>query len=211
MANDFFLNNDRESQVQMELLAALLEPEDASYPWNPADPESEAYFVAREQELALLEGWSEAEIAVPRQTFLTALDSLWAATTPSSEDAKEDVIAIQTNLQQRFAARVPQGWLEAIAHQAHQVFSSPVSISQQLVECVQELVPNWAEEDLLVLARPFVYAMRGKETEAVDFVLDRAEHQDWAALTEIEQARVGLAIARYALDQLQSQKNKGGA
>ncbi len=209
MANDFFLNNDRESQVQMELLAALLEPEDAPYPWNPADPESEAYFVAREQELALLEGWSEAEIAVPRQTFLTALDSLWAATTLSSEANKEDAIAIQTNLQQRFAARVPQGWLEAIAHQAHQVFSSPASIAQQLVECIQELVPNWAEEDLLVLARPFAYEMRGKEIEAVDFVLGKVEHQDWAALTEIEQARVGLAIARYALDQLQSKNNKG--
>ena len=205
------------SQVEKELLEALLEPEDAPYPWNPAEPESEAYFVEREQEL--LSGWPEEE-AVPTPDFLTALDSLWSSVTLlSGENNTTDVARIQTNLQQRFAARVPQDWLDEIAYQAHQAFltqgnacgssgdfleQAQKSIAQQLVQCVQELVPNWAEEDLLVLARPFAYAMRGTETEAVDFVLNKVQHQDWTALTEIEQARTGLAIARYALSQLQS-------
>ena len=234
MADEFSRSEgiDRESsQVEMDLLEALLEPEDAPYPWNPAEPESEAYFVEREQEL-LQSGWSEEEIAVPATDFLTTLDSLWSSVTLSpGENNTTDVARIQTDLQQRFAARVPQDWLDAIAYQAHQAFltqgfagaasgtadkgvgatdpnrldflkQSQKSMAQQLVQCVQELVPNWAEEDLIVLARPFAYAMRGTETEAVDSVLEKVQHQDWTALTEIEQARTGLAIARYALSQL---------
>ena len=38
------------SQVELELLEVLLEPEDATYPWNPADEESEAYFHELEQQ-----------------------------------------------------------------------------------------------------------------------------------------------------------------
>ena len=44
--------------AQEELLEALLESDDAPYPWNTADPESEVYFEEREQEF-LLEDWSE--------------------------------------------------------------------------------------------------------------------------------------------------------
>ena len=213
MADEFSRSEgiDREpSQVEKELLEALLEPEDAPYPWNPAEPESEAYFVELEQEL-LQSGWLEKEMAASTPVLMT-LDSLWSSVTLlPGENNTTDVARIQTNLQQRFAARVPQDWLDAIAYQAHQAFltqgflkQAQKSMAQQLVQCVQELVPNWAEEDLIVLARPFAYAMRGTETEAVDFVLQKVQHQDWKALTEIEQARTGLAIARYALSQLQS-------
>ena len=76
----------------------------------------------------------------------------------------------------------------------------------QLVQCVQELLPSWAEDDLLVLARPFAYTMRGKDTDTIDSVLGNICSQEWKALSEIEQARAGLAIAHYALTQLQSGK-----
>jgi len=48
------------SPAQLELLEVLLEPDDAPYPWNNADPESENYFVEAEQEF--VEDWLEQEI-----------------------------------------------------------------------------------------------------------------------------------------------------
>lgn len=202
------------SQMQMELLEALLEPEDASYPWNPADPESEAYFAERERD-CVLEDWSQDEIAARSQTFFTKLDQLWSASTLAKPDATTtdatSVPPIQTTLQQLFAARIPQGWLDRIANHACVVVSTQMSMADKLVQCIQDLLPNWAEEDLLVLARPFAYPMRGTGTEAVEFVLGNVT-RDWTALSEIEQARAGLAIARYALAQIQSgsAKRTGG-
>ncbi len=64
-------------QAQMDLLEALLEPDDAPYPWNTADPESEAYFAEREQDL-VLDYWSEQEMAAQTQTFFTQIDQLWS-------------------------------------------------------------------------------------------------------------------------------------
>jgi len=208
MADEFYSQgSDYEFfQSQMELLEAILEPEDAAYPWNPAASESEAYFAQREQDLVLE---LDEETAARRQAFFTALDFIWDSTRLLQGGKKftdtADVRTIQATLQ-RFAPRIPQSWLDTIADQAQWVFSTQKSIAHQLVECVQELVPNWSEEDLLVLARPFANVMRGTATETVDFVLGKLQHRDWTALTEIEQARAGLAIARYALDQIQNQK-----
>jgi hypothetical protein len=193
-------------QAQMELLEALLEPEDAPYPWNTAEPESEAYFADREQYFAM-ENWSEEETAAQTQTFFTQLDQLWSAATLAVPNTNTTdvaaVSAIQAILQRRFATRIPQKWLDAIAYHAHHVFSTQRTMAYQLVHCVQHLLPNWAEEELLVLACPFAYALRGTETAASKLVMDNFDQfSDWTALSEVEQARATLAIARYALDQL---------
>jgi len=52
--------------AQLELLEVLLEPDDAPYPWNNADPESDNYFVEAEQEF--VEDWLDAE-QCERQLF----------------------------------------------------------------------------------------------------------------------------------------------
>ena len=80
-------------------------------------------------------------------------------------------------------------------------------MADRLVECVQSLLPDWAEDDLLVLARPFAYAMRGSQAADVESVLGEIRHEDWTALSKIEQARVSIAIAHYALEQLQARTN----
>jgi len=64
------------SPAQLELLEVLLEPDDAPYPWNNADPESENYFVEAEQEF--VEDWLEQEITAQCQQ----VDQLWSTTTP---------------------------------------------------------------------------------------------------------------------------------
>jgi hypothetical protein len=192
------------SLAQLELLEVLLEPDDAPYPWNTADPESETYFVEAEQEF-VVEDWLQEETTERAPAFFTQVDQLWSAMTPSVNSASvTGVSPLQFTLRSEFAACIPQVWLDAIANTAYHIFSSQQSTADQLVQCVQSLLPNWAEEDLLVLARPFAYAMRGKQAADVEFVLDEIRLEDWTALSEIEQARISLAIARYALSKLQS-------
>ena len=203
MTNDFNYPqgiNYSSQKIQMELLEALLEPDDAPYPWEPATPESEAYFGGREQEF-VLEDWSEAEMTARSQAFFTKLAHLWS-TSLSQVAESTQVNALQVALAQRFAARVPEGWLNMLAHRVHQVFLTQQSTAAALVQCIQGLLPDWAEDDLLVLARPFAYTMRGKETEAIESVLVNVQDRDWTTLSEIEQARLSLAIARYALAEI---------
>lgn len=199
MANEFNrseANDDRLSLTELELLEALLTSEDVLYPWNPSDPESEAYFKEQEQQL-LAEEWWEEEIAQGATKFFSQVEQIWSEVAPASE-----MNHLQANLQQKFAAYVPQGWLSAIAHQAYQVLTTQ-TMAHQLVQCVQELLPNWAEDDLLVLARPFAYNMRSANTTIEEPWLGNGRCRDWAALSEIEQVRTSLAIARYALAQIQ--------
>ena len=211
MANEFNRiqpNDDSRSLTELELLEALLAPNDATYPWNPADLESEAYFSEQEQQF-LLENCSDAEIASGSDTFFSNLEKIWAKTILASEPINvtsvADAVDLQTTLQQRFATYIPQSWLAAIARQAYDVLSGQKSIADQLVQCVQELLPNWAEDDLLILARPFAAAMRCPDT-AIESQLSHVSCQNWANVSEIEQVRASLAIARYALAQLQNSK-----
>jgi hypothetical protein len=177
---------DSFSQSEAELLEALLQPGDAYYPWNPADPSSQVYFAEMEQGFEL-EDWSDEEITMRSQALFASMDSCF----PSA--------SLKISLVDKFAARMPKAWLEVIANQAQQVISSNLSLADQLVHCVQELLPNWAEEDLLVFARPYAYAMRG-ETDAINSTL--MQSTDWTELSEMEQIRLSIAIARYAIAEL---------
>lgn len=206
MANEFNrqeANDDSRSQTELELLEALLADDDPIYPWNRADQESEAYFASGEQQFPL-EDWSESEITARSEAFFSQIEQIWSETVPELEPTSvTDIDHLQANLQQQFAAYIPQSWLGAIAHKAYHVLTSQKSMTDKLVQCVHELLPNWAEDDLLVLARPFAYSMRSADTTAVESVLGKATCSQWSALSEMEQARATLAIARYALAQLQ--------
>lgn len=195
-------SDDSRSLIQLELLEALLASDGSTYPWNPTDPESEAYFVEQEEQFPL-EDWSESEITARSDSFFAQIEQTWSEIEPKVVDISVSNVTdshyLQANLQQRFAAYIPQGWLQAIADRASQVLTNQKSMTDKLVQCVQELLPNWAEDDLLILARPFACSMRSADTTAVESVLGNASCSQWAALSEIEQARASLAIARYAL------------
>jgi hypothetical protein len=193
------------STVELEFLGALLEPGDATYPWNPGDEESEAYFSELEEQFIIDDSLAE-EITTRSQSFYTQLDTLWSEY-PSAADDKshpsQSVVAnIQETLQTAFASGVPQSWLNAIAQKATEIFSTQQSIGEQLVECVQTVLPTWQVEDLLVLARPYAYAMRSSEPQTLATIINKVGNRDWVALSEIEQAKVSLAISYYALTQL---------
>lgn len=196
--------SDDDTQTELELLEALLATDDTTYPWNPTDLESEEYFVELEQQFPL-EDWSESEIAARSDAFFSKLEQIWSETLGFEST---EIYNLQANLQQR-AASIPQTWLQAIAHKAYHVLADQKSMADKLVQCVKDLLPNWAEDDLQILARPFAYTMRSVDTipntPEIESMLSNTTSREWTALSEIEQARASLAIARYALAQLQKE------
>ena len=178
---------DSQTQAQMELLATIVQT-DVAYPWNPAQLESESYLTALEQEFALSDSFSDSDIALKSQVLFSQLEQVWLTT------------ALQKSLREKFA-RVPQDFLSSIAQSVQNATVKYQSLADQMVECVLDILPQWAEEDLQVLARPLAYAMRDVDSEGVELVM--ATNRPWAQLSEIEQARVSLAVARYAISQLE--------
>ncbi len=187
------------SPTELEILALLCAKEDDIYPWDTSTLAAEAYFIEAEQLAS--DNWLEQEAFAQAPNFLHRLDGLWQANVPIQAPQQ----SLQAKLVAQFADRVPQEWLAAISRQATKAIHSQKSLGAQLVQCIQELVPNCLEEDLLVLARPYAYAMRSNPTPTT-MPLDITAEQ-WATLSEIQQAKLSLAIARYALEQSQIEEN----
>lgn len=180
-----------QAQAEMELLRQILQ-EQTAYLWDPASLTAASYFADLEQEV-LNAGWTTEELTEQGQIFATHLEQVWA-TVPAANGVAADLF-------QRFATQVPQRLLDTIIQKAQQVASANLSLADQLVQCVQDILPSWDADDLQVLARPFAYAMRGSETESLESVLKSVRCADWDDLSSIEQARLGLAVARYTLSQ----------
>jgi hypothetical protein len=187
---------DALKQAQGELLEALLQPEADFYPWNPAEPEAECYFSELERGFLLSDWQEEDEIIDASQAFFNRLHQCWASPVLSETDT------LTVSLSERFAAFMPQTWLAAIANKARQVFSSNLSFADQLVLCVKPLLDNWAEEDLLVLARPLAFAMRSTCESSAENIPGGVRPVNWTELSPIEQVRLSLAVAHSALIQL---------
>ncbi len=193
-----------QAQAELELLQLMLDSSQNSdspdslgdYPWNPASPAAEAYFDALEQEV-MRAGWSTAELAEQGQILANSLSQLWAEPVAAAES-----LSSYSAVLRQFAAQVPQQILESISQKAQQVVATNLSLADQIVQCVQTCFPNWAEEDLQVLARPFAYAMRGAETDRIESALRSVRCAAWTELSGIEQARLSLAIARYTIAQM---------
>jgi hypothetical protein len=205
-----------QAQAELELLQLILQDSASCYPCNPAEPEAEAYFAALEQEVVKA-GWMEEDFVAPMQALAAQFNQLWqtvdaadAANPAVAADAATDAVTqrlFKTEFFQRFATQVPQQMLNAIVQRSQQMLSSNLTLADQLVHAVQDCLPSWEEEDLQVLARPFAYAMRGSETEMLEVALRSVRCAEWTELSGIEQARLSLAIARYAIDQLPQQGN----
>jgi hypothetical protein len=198
------------SSLDLDLLEALLEPEDTTYPWNPAEEASESYFQHLEQQLCW-QDFPEAELISSADNFYQNLDIIWDQVGIVAQDnlSKNIINSLQKALENTFSI-IPEALLTAIAERcceqfaqkASKVFILEQSASEKLVECVKGLLPNWEIDDLLVLARPFAYSMRSGEPRILTNVIRDFEQRDWANLSEIEQAKISLAIADYALQYL---------
>jgi hypothetical protein len=194
--------SDRESQVELELLDSLVVDEIA-YPWNPADPESEMYFEAIEEDLQL-EELTDETLASRTPTWVAQIEQIWQGADSRETQENGAIEQLKEAICGKFADWVPTDLLETIAHQASKIQTdcpelNQMSLTEQLVQCVQTVLPGWAREDLQVLARPYAFAMRGNPS---DSPLAGTESCQWTELSNIERARVSLAIACYALAEL---------
>ncbi|MDF5723378.1 MAG: hypothetical protein PUP91_23480 [Rhizonema sp. PD37] len=197
------------SQVELELLQALMEPDDGTYPWNPVDEESETYFLQLEQQF-IIQDLLDEELNERSQALYNQLDHLWL--NYKNDDGDIPTIAetqLHETLHKSFGSRIPEGWLDKIARKATEIFNSTQSVNDRLVKCVQAVLPAWGSEDLLVFARSYTYATRSKAQENVEFVQNKVENsREWTTLSEIEQAKVSVAIAYHALTQLKNFQNE---
>ncbi len=203
--------NNSLSQTELDLLATLLDPVDNSYPWNPCEDDTTAYFDRLEEQFVMQELLDE-ELSTRCEGFHNQLDALWSKCDTSTQyncNTNSTVaVKLQKNLQKQFSNSIPSSWISSIAQKAAEIFHDKQSITEQLIECVQAVLPSLEVDDIMVLARPIAYATRSGESKKVESTLanfDLHDEREWAALSEIEQAKAGLAVAYHALNQLETQ------
>jgi flagellar basal body rod protein FlgB len=195
-------DNPEHSTAQIELLQAVLTSE--GYPWlaDETAQHDDAQIEAAGQALEISneeaqQGWQKLSVQLAQQFDLA--ENLANSGTP-----------IVARLQQKFAERLPAEMLARIGEKAQQIVSQREVIARnvldQMMACVQDVLSHLAEDDLRVIARPMAMAMRGNSAdEFIEATIKSVRTADWAALSPIEQARLSLAAARYALSQAENQ------
>jgi hypothetical protein len=180
------------SQTEAELMDCLLATSTIDYPWNPADPETADYYTESDSHFSLDE-WSDAEIGQKSASFFNSIQSCWG---PVSSESVSPLAALTA----KFGTRVPQQWLSQVAMNVSNLATSNLEPIDRLVASVQDLLANWAVDDLLVLARPYAYAMRCDP--GVDDPDNIVRPLDWEQLSELERAKLTILIAQSAIDSL---------
>jgi hypothetical protein len=184
---------DRNDLSEAELMDCLLTASTTEYPWNPADPETVDYYTKSDLQFSL-DDWSDDEIAQKSQSFFTSIQSCWDAPTLNAE------VSPLAELTAKFGERVPQPWLIQIAAHVSILATSSLEPVDRLVRSVEDLLSNWASDDLLVMARPYAYAMRCNP--GVDNPDNIVRPLDWEQLSELERAKLTILIAQCAIDSL---------
>jgi hypothetical protein len=181
-----------DSEVQVQLIDSLLASAAANYPWNHSDPDTADYYLESDRHFSL-DHWPDVEITQRSRSFFAQIQSCWAnSPTPVLE------LSPLAALIEKFGARVPQQWLAQIAENVTCLATSQLEPIDRIVQSVQDLLPNWATEDLLVIARPYAYAMRGDTgVENIDNIVRPLA---WTELSELERAKLTIAIAQSAIN-----------
>ncbi|MEB3272233.1 MAG: hypothetical protein VKJ85_00475 [Prochlorothrix sp.] len=201
MANPLHIHSPNHSQpdrhrATADLLHRLLCLPDA-YPWEPENPATEDYYTALESELP---GNADNWEVDSRANFWSLLDAQWQRCDQDRKDQAVTQPSPTEVLLQRFQS-FPRQLLADIAARATQLAQDSMLKSQtanttladNLVQCVQQAFPHWSEDDLYVLARPYAYAMRSTSNTPTP-------EGDWEHLSELEQVRLCLAVAKAALE-----------
>ena len=179
-------------QAEFDLLNHLLDSRE-SYPWNVV--EADDYMQSVEAAGSALE-MTDVEAATGWSALSQTLDQVVGNVSQSS---------LANALAAKFSRRLSSSIIQVISEAAEQVAASGQPMLDQIVACSKDVLTAWDEADLQVMARPLAYAMRSGQTEEIlDVTIQSVQENDWDALNSMEQARVGLAAARYALDYLQA-------
>lgn len=181
-----------QSQAESDFLEVLLDSDETAYPWNPEQPESDAYFEAAEADFSLSNCLGSDDLPRRSRTFFDRVERLWPA------------VSLHESLRERFRDRIPEDILHRLSRTAadltRDLSAQSASLADRLVFCVRPILPQWDEEDLQVLARPMAHAMRGKENGGAESTRAKRQSAGWEDLSAVEQARGCLAVARYALE-----------
>jgi len=181
--------------IELELLHSVL-ADDATHPWNPYEPAAIAHLDNLEAELAAEELTEETFSSQWNQVSQIA-EQLWAAPSKS----------LTTSLAQKFGSRMPANLLQQIATSVQAATLQGGTLIDQLVTSAQTVLSDWETDDLQVMARPLAMAMRSGQEEILDVTLQSIRQVDWEELSAVEQARLSLAVARYALSELSDETN----
>ncbi|MGB3494766.1 MAG: hypothetical protein WBA57_18705 [Elainellaceae cyanobacterium] len=188
---DFSTTVHHSEALKQELLLSLLNDE-APYPWMGETPDSGAFFDRLETEWTATASSDElTALDAAGQKFFATLDQAWETPQP-----------LQARLEEEFGDRIPSNFVQAIVQRAQALAASSQPMADQLVDCVQSILADWDSDDLFVMARPYAYAMRGKESDSLEVALRSVRYAAWTELSGVEQARLSLAIARYTISQL---------
>ncbi|MGK7890040.1 MAG: hypothetical protein AB4042_11955 [Leptolyngbyaceae cyanobacterium] len=189
--------------LEFELFQVVLK--DNVYPWSGEQSEDAETLTSLEASWA--EELSEEEhaaIATAGQQFFQTLEQAWS-TADAQQSTTFSLATLQSSLRDTFQQRIPADLLQQLTQKAQTLATQPITLADQLVQCVQDTLPHWDTEDLQVLARPYAFAMRSADTDKLaklEVVAQSVRSVEWKELSEIEQARLSLAIAHYTLAQL---------
>lgn len=186
-----------QTRAELEMLYAVLD-DGIAYPWNPGDAATPAYYEQLDNALAPAE-FTSADIESQWSRILQKAEALW-------EKAGTE---LEASLVERFESRMPVTLLRQLAAKVQEMADSNLALIDQLVEVSQSILHDWSQDDLQVMARPLALAMRDGQGEAVEVALSTVREADWESLSEIEQARLGLAIARHALNEASAGPSAG--
>ncbi len=192
-------DNSALPMAQAELLHAVLDAE--PYPWL-ADEMPTAYEEQAEAAGQALE-LSDEEATAGWQSLSMQLNQMFNQQTSQAESH------LSQQLKEKFAGRLPTEMIAQISDRAQQLAnearSTGQSVLDQMVVCVQGVMAQMAEDDLRVMGRPMAMVMRGNSTdEFVTATIKSVRMVEWDMLSEIEQARLSLAAARYAISQIEA-------
>lgn len=173
-------------QLYQDLCYSLLS-ETEPYPWSPET--AEGYYEQLDT-TSDIQAYLDSPAATQRsQEFFNEINQLY----PPNPFQR-----VNQALVKQFGELVPLSWLEAIAQQGQNHFQDTTSQIDKLLNCVQPLLSNWLPDDLAVFARPVANTMRGKQT---------LPQKNWTELSEVEQARLTLLIAKVAIESYQNQSD----
>lgn len=181
-------------RLELDLLQGLLAASEP-YPWQPLHPESDAYFGSLEHQAWPGDGPSAAETQPQWHALAGQAQQCWGG----------DSTALAGTLVAQFGQRLPLALLTALAQQVQLVAQQGGTLADRLAMAVAGVLDQWDMDDLRVVARPMAMAMRDSQGDVAQGVIAATGERDWTTLSDLEQARLGLAIARYAFEILEQQ------
>ncbi len=157
------------------------------YPWDVVSPHNQDFLDQLNQA-----SWAEdeQEFADRSKRFFAQFDRLF----PSA--------SVLVQLQRHFEDKIPTSYLQRMIGTVQKVAHNQKSTSDQLLQAISDLLPQWSPEDLTLLARPYCTALRQGTPQTQ---LPEKCTQPWDRLSPIEQAKYTVAIAYFVQQQLNSE------